>query len=426
MKPANTPVYRVVVPLAAVALGVLLGGYLIASRPQALPNPPTEKVTPVTVIPAEFRKFQPDLHVYGEITAGREAEIRPMVAGRITALDEMFRSGAYVDSGQELVQIDRFDYEVAVRELQADLDEARAHLAELESDLVAARSTLKLLDEQIVLRDRDLARLAKLTKKNQSSEKAYDDAQIALNGAAQQRVQGRQQIDSLTARVRQQQAAVARNKARLDQAHRNLADTTITAPFSGYLQDVNVAIGKRVAVGESLGRLIDAANLEVRFELANADYARLVDAVDAPVDAGRNPLSDTQIEIAWRLGATAYEYHGRVERAGAEIDSTSGGVVLFARVSRGPVGILRPGAFVEITLPGIAYESVLVLPESAVSDDNLVYIVRDDRLVPVTVEVLREFGDEFIVTGDIPPSAPIVAEQFPTIGPGVAVRPMSP
>jgi RND family efflux transporter MFP subunit len=424
MKTTNALASRVALPIAAIAVGVLLAAYLIASRPRALPNPPTEKVTPVTVVPAAFRTFQPELHVYGEITAGREAEVRPMVAGRITALNEMFRSGAYVEAGQVLVQIDRFDYEVAVRELQADLDEARARLAELESDLDAARSTLNLLDEQIVLRERDLERLAKLTKKNQSSEKAYDDAKIALNSAAQQRVQGRQQIDSLAARVRQQQAAVARNAARLDQANRNLDDTTIAAPFSGYLQDVNVAVGKRVAVGESLGRLIDATNLEVRFELANADYARLVGAVDAPVNARRNPLSDTQIAIAWRLGATAYEYQGRVERAGAEIDSTSGGVVLFARVTEGPVGILRPGAFVEITLPGVAYESVLVLPESAVSDENIVYIVRDERLVPVTVEVLREFGDEFIVTGDIPPSAPIVAEQFPTIGPGVAVRPM--
>ena len=93
-------------------------------------------------------------------------------------------------------------------------------------------------------------------------------------------------------------------------------------------------------------------------------------------------------------------------------------------MTHGPLGILRPGAFVEVTLPGIAYESVLVLPESAVADDKIVYIVRDGRLVPVEVQVLREFGDEFVVTGDIPPATSIVAEQFPAIGPGVAVRPM--
>ncbi|MGR9090306.1 MAG: efflux RND transporter periplasmic adaptor subunit [Gammaproteobacteria bacterium] len=422
MKTANAS--RVALPILVITAGLLIGAYLVASRPTAQPNPPVEKITPVSVLTAQFITFQPELHVYGQITAGREAEIRSMVAGRITLLDEMYRSGAYVETGQPFVQIDRFDYEVAVRELQADLDESRAHLAELESDLDAARSTLKLLLEQSVLRERDLERVAKLTKKSQSSEKAYDDAQIALNSAAQQRVQGRQQVDALAARIRQQQAAVARNEARLDRANRDLADTTITAPFSGYLQDVNLATGKRVAVGESLGRLIDAQGLEVRFELPNADYARLVGVVETRLDAGRHPLSDTRIAIGWRLGDEVYEYQGRVERAGAEIDSTSGGVVLFGRVTHGPVGILRPGAFVEITVPGIAYESVLVLPESAVSDENIIYIVRDERLVPVQVKVLREFGDEFIVTGDIAPQAVIVAEQFPTIGPGVAVRPM--
>ena len=185
-----------------------------------------------------------------------------------------------------------------------------------------------------------------------------------------------------------------------------------------------MATGKRLAVGESLGRLIDAQGLEVRFELSNADYARLVGAVESPLDTGRHPLSDTQIAIGWRLGDEVYEYQGRIERAGAEIDSASGGVVLFGRVTHGPVGILRPGAFVEVTVPGVAYESVLVLPEAAVSDDHIIYIVRDERLVPVEVQVLREFGDEFIVTGDIAPASLIVAEQFPTIGPGVAVRPM--
>lgn len=424
MKTANVLTTRVALPILVIACGVLIGGYLVASRPQARANPPAEKITPISVITAEFRTFQPELHVYGEIAAGREAEIRAMVAGRITQIDETYRSGAYVETGQPFVQIDRFDYEVAVRELQADLDESRARLAELESDLGAARSTLQLLEEQIALRERDLARVAKLAKKNQSSEKAYDDAQIALNSTAQQRVQGQQQVDSLAARIRQQQAAVARNEARLDRAQRDLADTTITAPFSGYLQDVNLAIGKRVAVGENLGRLIDAQGLEVRFELPNADYARLVGAVGPRVDAARHPLSDTRIAVGWRLGDEVYAYQGRVERVGAEVDSTSGGVVLFGRITHGPVGILRPGAFVEITLPGVAYESVLVLPEAAVSDDNIVYLVRDERLVPVEVQVLREFGDEFIVTGDIPPAALIVAEQFPAIGPGVAVRPM--
>ena len=210
MRTANAFASRVALPILAIAIGLLVGGYLIASRPQALANPPAEIITPVSVLTAEFRKFQPELHVYGAVTAGREAEIRSMVAGRITALDETYRSGAYVETGQAFAQIDRFDYEVSVRELEADLEESRAHLTELESDLAAARSTLKLFDEQIVLRERDLERVAKLAKKNQSSEKAYDDARLALNSAAQQRVSTRRIETSPTRQLRRRFRVICR------------------------------------------------------------------------------------------------------------------------------------------------------------------------------------------------------------------------
>jgi len=415
---------RIAIPTAIIVFGVVVGAYMVTSRPKAQPSPPGEKVVPVRVQLAEFRDIQPELLVYGEITSGREAEIRSMVAGRITSLDPAYRSGAYVETGQRFAEVDPFDYELSVREQQADLAESRARLVELESDLSAERRFLVLLDEQIDLRERDLTRVANLAKKNQTSEKAYDDAKIALNTARQLRLQGQQTIDSLTARIDQQRAVVARNEARLDRAERDLADTSITAPFSGYLQDIVLAVGKRVDVGESIGRLIEADGLEVRFELPNADYARLVGSAENDLDAGRHPLSDTRIGIAWRLGENTYGYQGRIERAGAEVDSSTGGVVLYGRITDGPVGILRPGAFVEVTVPGVIYQGVIALPETAVSDDNIIYVVEGNRLVTREVDIVREFGDEVLVRGDIAPAAAVVTEQFPAIGPGLSVRPM--
>lgn len=406
------------VPFAVLMTAALIGTYLVMSRPQARPNPPAEKIQPVSIVSAQVENFRPSLLVYGEIAAGREAEIRSMVAGRIVAVDANFRSGSAVLAGHEFVEIDRFEFDVAVREKMADVDEADAKLREVDSELRAQLRFVELLEEQIKLRERDRDRTANLAKKNQSSEKALDDAEIALNATAQQLVQAEQRATILAARERQQHAQIARATAQLERANRDLADTKIAAPFTGYLQDVSVALGKRVAVGESLGKLIDADALEVRFELPNADYARLL---GANLERTPHPLSGITVKVIWRLGTSNYTYDAEIERVGAEVDSSTGGIVLYARVARAAADILRPGAFVEVLVPDVAYEDVIVLPESAVSDQRIIYLVEDSRLVPREIEIVREFDDQVIVKGDVRANAAIVAEQFPDIGPGIRV-----
>jgi len=414
----------VLAPFAIVLAGGLLGAYLVMSRPQARPSPVEEKVLPVRVVNARIENVRPDLFVYGEIISGREAEIRSMVSGRIVELDPEFRSGAYVVTGQRFARIDPFDYDIAVRERQANLDEARAALGEYNAELETERKLIALLDEQLKLRETDRDRAENLVKKRQTSEKALDDAQLAVNAARQVRLQTEQAISVLLAKIDQQHAAIARAEAQLELANRDLADTVISAPFAGYLQGVDVATGKRLAAGESLGRLIDAAGLEARFELPNTDYARLIGSGDSGAPAGVHPLAGTEVRVKWRVGESAYTYRGHIERVEAEIDSTSGGVGLYARIDEGPLGILRPGAFVEVTLPDVPYDDVIMLPETAVSGERTIYVIEDSRLVAHTVDVIRRFDDKVLVRGEVESEAPVVAEQFPEIAPGLRVRSM--
>lgn len=413
--------FRILIPLAVITFGVLVGAYLVGTRPKAHPNPPAERVRPVKVVTAARKNIRPELLVYGEIVSGREAELRSMVAGRLVYLDPSYRSGAYVAAGSRLAEIDPFEYEIALREQTADVAEAQSKLRELQSELEINRRLLTLLDEQIELRKRDSDRVSNLVKKSQASEKAVDDAKLALNSARQARLQGEQTIERLDAQIEQQRATLERTNANLDRSERDLFDTTLIAPFSGFLQDIVVATGKRVAIGESIGRLIDADGLEARFELPNADYARVVGTAPRSLGLDRHPLSGTEIRVSWRLGATIYSYTGSIERAGAEIDPTSGGVVLHARITGGPTEILRPGAFVEVSVPDVSYDDVIVLPAAAVSSNGVVYVVEDSRLVELNVDVVREFGDKVLIRSDINSQASIVAEQFPEIGPGISV-----
>lgn len=412
---------RFLIPSAILIVGLAVGVYLVETRPKARPNPPAERVRPVTVVPAKSEDLRPELLVYGEIVSGREAELRSMVEGRLVYLDPSFRNGAYIAAGSRLAEIDPFEYEIVVRERRADLTEAQSKMRELKSELNIDGRLLTLLDKQIELHKRDRDRVSSLVRKSQVSEKAYDDAELTLNSARQLKLQRKQTMESLAAKIEQQRTVIERARANLDRAERDLADTTVVAPFSGFLQDIVVATGKRVAIGESIGRLIDAEGLETRFELPNADYARVVGTAPRSLGVDLHPLNGTQITVSWQLGETTHSYAGAIERVGAEIDSTTGGVILYARITGGPTEILRPGAFVEVSVPDVNYEDIIVLPATAVSPNQVIYVVEDTRLVEFEVNVIREYGDKILIRSKIRPDALIVTEQFPGIGPGISV-----
>jgi multidrug efflux system membrane fusion protein len=115
--------------------------------------------------------------------------------------------------------------------------------------------------------------------------------------------------------------------------------------------------------------------------------------------------------VLWEVGETTREYDAVVERIGAEIASTTGGVDAYAAIdTAGKQTNLRPGAFVSVRLPDKPYGNTLQAPDTALHGEDIVFIVRDDRLVERKIDVVGYTGasvlfrvdDEYpIVDGDL-------------------------
>ena len=126
---------------------------------------------------------------------------------------------------------------------------------------------------------------------------------------------------------------------------------------------------------------------------------------------------------AWRVGPRDFAYDAVIERLDAEIDPASGGIGVRARlVDPDPGAPLRPGAFVEVRIPGELYRGVLRLPEGAVDGEGNVYVIEEGRLAPHRVELLRRVARDVLVRADIAPGARIVTTHFPEIGLGQRVE----
>ena len=423
MKPRSnkSKLLAIVTPLVVLAVGVALAAYFVGSRPKAKPRDAQALAQAISVVMAKRETNTPVISNFGEVVSSREAELRAMVAGRLVAIADQVQDGAVITAGTKIAEIDPFQYELAERQAAANVAEAEARLVELRADFSAENKLLTIAQQQLELRRRDRDRSADLIKKGQTSKKALDDAEIALNAAKEVYEQRRQSVSRAQAKIAQQEASITRLRALLSQAERDLQDTNIVAPFNGYLTDTEVALGKRLSVGESIGRLISSDDLQVRFQLNNDDYARLISQGTSDTLLGR------EVQVNWRLGEAQLRYAGRIERRAAEIDPGSGGVEVYARVTGDPgaaqpADALRPGAFVEVSLADISYPGVIALPEEALVDGKQVFSVVEDTLQNIEVEVVRRLDEQVLVRGEIADGTAIVTTPFPTIGPGVRVR----
>lgn len=111
------------IPVAAVALSlVLLGCHEQTSPPAASPLP-TVQVSVVKVERREHRAFE---EVVGSIQSRQRAEIQPKVSARVDRIPVV--PGSVVETGSLLLQLDD-------REIQARLDQSVATLEQAENDL---------------------------------------------------------------------------------------------------------------------------------------------------------------------------------------------------------------------------------------------------------------------------------------------------
>ena len=133
--------------------------------------------------------------------------------------------------------------------------------------------------------------------------------------------------------------------------------------------------------------------MEVRFSISKAQYGRLLEDESAIV--GR------AIEMKWTVGQRDLIFDAYISRVGAEITSNTGGVNIFANIEldNDQETPLRPGAFVRLRMPDKTYKSVISIPETAVYEDEYIYIIKDQRLKKAVIVISDMISQMFYSTG---------------------------
>ena len=172
---------KIVLPLIALTVAVGIAEIFIATKPELAREPVRERIWVVAAQTVAFEDVRPMMHLFGEVIAGREVDLRALVAGPVVEVGPNFIEGGTVRKGELLIAIDPFDYEAAYDEWTAQRQEAEARLAEYAARLESEIQSLSYDRDQLELIKRDAARKAELFGRGTVSQKIVDDAELAVS-----------------------------------------------------------------------------------------------------------------------------------------------------------------------------------------------------------------------------------------------------
>jgi HlyD family secretion protein len=280
----NSPRFRRgrALTIAAVAIGIAIGGFALSTRAGAVPDVPTAAVTK-----GEFVDY---LQVRGEIRPAKSIVLAaPMQAGELQIV-KLAKNGSVVKPGDVLVEFDGTSLRQRMQEKQSELKQADAEIAQVQAQ---QQITLQQDDTAVMRAKYELDR-AKLDlgKRDLVSKLEYEQAKLAVADADQKVREAQQKATSdrtgaeadVTAKRRK------RDKAQFDleRAQQGLTALVITAPSAGVVNvmpnyrnggmfggEVEFREGDRAWAGAQVLELPDLSSIHLEARLDESDRGRL-------------------------------------------------------------------------------------------------------------------------------------------------------
>ena len=304
-----------------------------------------------------------------------DVEIRPQVSGFITRV--LVDEGQHVRKGQALFEIDKVQYESAVRSAEALVASAKAQV-----------STARLTADN----------KRKLFEKNIISDYEYQTATLSLQSA---------------------EASLNQAKAQLVNARKNLSYATVVAPCDGVVGMIPNREGSLASPSsaQALTTVSDNSKVYAYFSFNEKDVLEMTQNGTRTMQAAINEMPEVKLRLS---DGTIYPFTGKVSTVSGVLNATTGTATVRALFDN-KNGMLRSGSTGNVLIPQQA-SNVILIPQQAtyeVQDMKYVYVVNDSSIAHARIIKVDPIdnGKHYVVRDGLK-----VGEVIVTEGVGVAVR----
>lgn len=357
---------------------------LVKTAPEPERVEPEEISTSIRAIEVIKERKQLEVVSQGSVEPRTQSELIPEVSGRVQWMSPNLVTGGYFTSGEVLLRLDDRDHRATVSRSTAALARAKA-----EEEL--ARFELGRMKELVKNKLTSQSSLEAILRNHRIATATLQDARIAF-----------------------------------EQASRDLERTRIEAPYNGLVRSERVDLGQYISRGQSIASIYASDAVEVRLPVADRQLAYL----DLPLGHRGELAKDIAPDVVLYTdyGGQHYEWHGKLVRTEAEIDSKSRMVTAVVRVENKDEKAqpdLPIGLFVNARIHGRWVEDIITLPRAALRNQNQVMVVdAENRMHFRTVDIMRFENDNVLITSGLNNGEIVNISPIQTVIDGMRVNPI--
>ncbi len=290
----------------------------------------------------------------GSLYALEESTISSEVEGRVARV--LADVGDAVREGQVLVTLDDTEFKYERQRQRATVRQVRAQLG------LGPNDPLPPDPSQVAFVQRAAADLFDAEQKYRRAERLFRDQLISqqqLDEASSRYKGARAAHDLAVQEVEQLKAQLQSSEAASNLAEKKLADTIIRAPYPGSVKERRVSMGEYLKVQSPVMVIVRTDQLRARLSVPEkwAGAVKTGATIDVQVEAYPGQV-----------------FRGKLTRINPAVLQDSRTFEVEALLTN-PGGRLKPGFFIQASLPSEVEEKTLTVPEQAVNYRYGVYKV---------------------------------------------------
>lgn len=320
------------------------------------------------------RSITSGLKTTGVVKARPDARavVVPPVAGRVVLREGLTLGSAvgrgerigYVEqildvSGQVELESQRLEVAAQQREIEAKRLELRNTVLQLQAQQAEQRSNAQQARTQLAQSQRELRRAENLVAVNAAPRKRVEEAQTAVRVREQEVTAAEKQVVLIESQVKQSQAGQAIFVSpRVNQPTKTFP---LTAPTTGIVNDIKATSGQQVEAGTELLSIVNLSTVLIEAQVFERDLPTVRDSTRASFTNAA--LSGEVYSIGTSDG------DGRLLSIGQTVNDRTRTIPVIYEM-KNPLGRLKDGMFVDITIDTTGDRQVLSVPKLAVVNEQ--------------------------------------------------------
>lgn len=343
-------------------------------KPQAQKRAIPETIVRVEVVQANLSTYPIVVNANGTIQAETRGNLVAQISGEIVSVADNFKTGGTFRKGDQLIQIDKRDFQSNLSQALAQLSQAQASYSQ---ELANAKQAE--LDWQ------------RLGNTNPAPDLVLRKPQLAAAKAM---------LDS---------AKAAHSSAQL-----NLSRTSIKAPYNGRIIARSAVLGQYVSVGNTLAEIFETNGVEVRLPISQNEFNQL--GLNEFVE-GSGQEQQFQVLLSSQIGQNEYRWDAKITRTDSIFDINTRQIDVIAEVSD-PFGkesnqpALKIGQFVNAQISGRSLDDVFVIPNKSIREGSYIYTVENEILTKKSIDILWQDDQNALVNSGLQEGATIVTTSL--------------